>query len=56
MEYLTQDQHKLLMMGTIKTSKYQYLVFEDSNKDSKGKKKDNIKKTHDEKKDKQKYQ
>ena len=39
MESLTREQDKLVMMGTIKPSKYQALVAGDSNMDSKGKKK-----------------
>ena len=39
MEYLTQEQDKFVMMGTIKPSKDQYLVARDSKVDSKGKKK-----------------
>ena len=39
MESLTQEQDKLVMMGTIKPSKYQALVAGDSRVDSKGKKK-----------------
>ena len=39
MESLTQEQDKLVMMGTIKPSKYQALVVGDSRVDSKGKKK-----------------
>ena len=39
MESLTQEQDKLVMMGTIKPSKYQALVFGDSMVDSKRKKK-----------------
>ena len=40
MESLTQEKDKLVMMGTIKPSKYQDLVAGDSKVDSKGKKKD----------------
>ena len=40
MESLTQEQDKLVMMGTIKPSKYQALVSGDSRVDSKSKKKD----------------
>ena len=40
MESLTQEQDKLVMMGTIKPSKYQVLVARDSRVDSKIKKKD----------------
>ena len=40
METLTQEQDKLVMMGTIKPYKYQYLVVGDSRVDSKSKKKD----------------
>ena len=39
MESLTQEQDKLVMMGTIKPSKYQALVAGDSRVDSKSKKK-----------------
>ena len=39
MEFLTQEQDKLVMMGTIKPSKDQDLVAGDSRVDSKGKKK-----------------
>ena len=39
MESLTQEQDKLVMMGTIKPSKYQALVTRDSRVDSKSKKK-----------------
>ena len=39
MESLTQEQDKLVMMSTIKPSKYQALVGGDSRLDSKGKKK-----------------
>ena len=39
MESLTQEQHKLVMLGTIKPSKDQYLVAGDSRVDSKSKKK-----------------
>ena len=39
MESLTQEQDKLVMMGTIKPSKDQYLVARDSRLDSKSKKK-----------------
>ena len=39
MESLTQEQDKLVMMGTIKPSKDQYLVVGDSRVDSKGNKK-----------------
>ena len=38
-ESLTQEKDKVVMMGTIKPSKDQYLVTEDSRVDSKGKKK-----------------
>ena len=38
-ESLTQEQDKLVMMGTIKPSKDQYFVAGDSRVDSKGKKK-----------------
>ena len=41
MESLTQEQDKLVMMGTIKPSKYQALVAGDSRVDSKRKKKSN---------------
>ena len=40
MESLTQEQDKLVMMGTIKPSKDQALVARDSRVDSKSKKKD----------------
>ena len=39
MESLTQEQDKLVMMGTIKPSKYQALIARDSKVDSKRKKK-----------------
>ena len=39
MEFLTQEQDKLVMMGTIKPSKDQALIAGDSKVDSKGKKK-----------------
>ena len=39
METLTQEQDKLMMMGTIKPSKYQALVAGDSREDEKGKNK-----------------
>ena len=39
MESLTQEQDKLVMMGTIKPSKDQALIAGDSKVDSKGKKK-----------------
>ena len=39
MESLTQEQDKLVMMGTIKPSKYQALIAGDSKVDSKSKKK-----------------
>ena len=54
MESLTQVQDKLVMMGTIKPSKYQALVVADLDMDSKGKKKSNSKKPPDKKKDKSK--
>ena len=44
------------MMGTIKPSKYQALIFGDSRVDSKGKKKYNSKKPPEKKKDKSKSQ
>ena len=50
MESLTQEQDKLVMMGTIKPSKYQSLVGGDSKVDSKGKKKANSKNPPDQKK------
>ena len=50
MESLTQEQDKLVMMGTIKPSKDQDLVAGDLRVDSKIKKKD--KKTHEKKRDK----
>ena len=49
-ESLTQEQDKLVMMGTIKPSKDQALVSRDSRVDSKGKKK--YRKPHEEKRDK----
>ena len=52
MEYLTQEQDKLVMMGTIKPSKGQALVAGDSRVYSKGKKKD--KKPPEQKRDKNK--
>ena len=54
MESLTQEQDKLVMMGTIKPSKDQYLVAGDLKVDSKRKKK--YKKTHEKKRDKEKSQ
>ena len=51
MESLTREQDKLVMMGTIKPSKYQALVAGDSKVDSKSKKK--YKNTHDKKRDKE---
>ena len=54
MESLTQEQDKLVMMGTIKPSREQDLVSRDSRVDSKGKKKS--KKPPDQKRDKSKYQ
>ena len=54
MESLTQEQDKLVMMGTIKPSKYQALVTIDSRVDSKGEKKS--KKPPEQKRDKKKYQ
>ena len=54
MESLTQEQDKLVMIGTIKPSKDQALVARDSRVYSKGKKKD--KKTPEQKKDKNKSQ
>ena len=56
MESLTQEQDKLVMMGTIKPSKYQYLVAGDSKVDSKGKKKSNSNKPPEQKRDKSKSQ
>ena len=50
MESLTQEQDKLVMMGTIKPSKYQALVGRDSKMNSKGKKKTNLKNPPDQKK------
>ena len=50
MEYLTQEQDKLVMMGTIKPSKDQALIAGDSRVDSKRKKK--AKKTPEQKRDK----
>ena len=52
MESLTQEQDKLVMMGTIKPSKYQALVAGDSRVGSKGKKK--AKKPLEQKRDKNK--
>ena len=52
MESLTQEQDKLVMMGTIKLSKDQALVAGDSRVDSKGKKK--AKKPPEQKRDKNK--
>ena len=52
MESLTQEQDKLVTMGTIKPSKDQYLVAGDSRVDSKGKKKN--KKSPEQKRDKNK--
>ena len=54
MESLTQEQDKLVMMGTIKPSKYQDLVAGDSSVDSKGKKK--AKKPPEQKRDNKKSQ
>ena len=54
MESLTEEQDKLVMMGTIKPSKDQALVARDSRMDSKRKKKD--KNTLDQKRDKAKSQ
>ena len=54
MESLTQEQDKLVMMGTIKPSKYQYLVSEDSRVDSESNKK--AKNPLEQKKDKNKSQ
>ena len=56
MESLTQEQDELVMMGTIKPSKDQYLVVGDSRVDSKGKKKANSKKPPEQKRDKSKSQ
>ena len=53
---LTQEQDKLMMMGTIKPSKDQALVIGDSRVDSKGKKKSNLKKPPKKKRDKPKSQ
>ena len=53
MESLTQEQDKLVMMGTIKPSKDQSLVARDSRVDPKGKKK--AKKPPEQKRDKNKY-
>ena len=50
MESLTQEQDKLVMMGTIKPSKYQALIAGDLKVDSKGKKK--AKNTPEQKRDK----
>ena len=50
MESLTQEQDKLVMMGTIKPSKDQALIAGDSKVDSKGKKKE--KKPPEQKRDK----
>ena len=52
MESLAQEQDKLVLMGTIKPSKYQALVAKDSKVDSKGNKK--AKKPPDKKRDKSK--
>ena len=52
MESLTQEQDKLVMMGTIKPSKDQALVSKDSRVDSKSKKK--AKKPPEKKRDKNK--
>ena len=54
MESLTQEKDKLVMMGTIKPSKYQALVVGYSNMDSKGNKKYNPKKPPNQNKDKSK--
>ena len=54
MESLTQEQDKLVMLGTIKPSKYQALVAGDLKVDSKSKKK--YKKPHEQKRDKSKSQ
>ena len=54
MESLTKEKDNLVMMGTIKPSKDQASVAGDSNMDSKGKKKANLKKPTDQKKDKSK--
>ena len=53
MESLTQEQDKLVMMGTIKPSKYQDLIAGDSRVDSKSKKK--AKKPPEQKRDKNKF-
>ena len=52
MESLTQEQDKLVMMGTIKPSKDQEIFVGDSKVDSKGKKKSNSKKPPEQKRDK----
>ena len=54
MESLTQEQDKLVMMGTIRPSKEKYLVSRDSKVDSKNKKKD--KNPPEQKRDKNKSQ
>ena len=54
MESLTEEQYKLVMMGTIKPSKYQALVVRDSRVVSKGKKK--FKNPPEQKRDKSKSQ
>ena len=56
MESLTQEQDKLVMMGTIKPSKYQDMVVGYSKADSKGKKRANSKNPPDQKRDKSKSQ
>ena len=56
MESLTQDQDKMVIMGTIKPSKDQALVSGYSKVDSKGKKKYNSKKPAEQKRDKSKSQ
>ena len=55
-ESLTQEQDKLVMMGTIKPSKDQALVVGDSKVDSKGRNKSNSKKPPEQKRDKSKSQ
>ena len=54
MESLTQEQDKLVMMGTFKPSKYQVLVVGDSKMDYKRKTKANKKNPLDKNKDKSK--
>ena len=55
-ESLSQEQDKLVMMGTIKPSKDQPLLIGDLKVDSKGKKKSNSKKPLQQKRDNSKYQ